>query len=156
MSPRNCTREKLNVDIFHDRRHLLTERTTESTYMLIQRHFAPSPLPSSSLPKTGRKEHTGRQKQNASEEQTIVPFPQDRFLGMLGGWRGRECGSESVSHAVMSDSWRPHVLEPTRFLCERSSPGKNTEVGSHLLLQGIFLTQGSNLGPCIAGRCFTI
>ena len=26
------------------------------------------------------------------------------------------------------------------------SPGKNTGVGSHSLLQGIFLTQGSNLG----------
>ena len=26
------------------------------------------------------------------------------------------------------------------------SLGKNTEVGSHALLQGIFLTQGSNLG----------
>ena len=25
-----------------------------------------------------------------------------------------------------------------------SSPGKNTEVGCHTLLQGIFLTQGSN------------
>ena len=25
------------------------------------------------------------------------------------------------------------------------SPGKNTEVGCHALLQGIFLTQGSNL-----------
>ena len=27
------------------------------------------------------------------------------------------------------------------------SPGKNTGVGSHSFLQGIFLTQGSNLGP---------
>ena len=27
-----------------------------------------------------------------------------------------------------------------------SSPGKNTGVSSHALLQGIFLTQGSNLG----------
>ena len=27
------------------------------------------------------------------------------------------------------------------------SPGKNTEVGCHFLLQGIFLTQGSN--PCL-------
>ena len=27
------------------------------------------------------------------------------------------------------------------------SPGKDTGVGSHSLLQGIFLTQGSNLSP---------
>ena len=31
-------------------------------------------------------------------------------------------------------------------LCPRDSPGKNTGVGSHSLLQGIFLTQGSNPG----------
>ena len=28
----------------------------------------------------------------------------------------------------------------------RDSPGKNTRVGCHALLQGIFLTQGSNPG----------
>ena len=32
-----------------------------------------------------------------------------------------------------------------RLLCPQDSPGKNTEVGSHSLLQGIFPTQGSNL-----------
>ena len=31
------------------------------------------------------------------------------------------------------------------LLCPRDSPGKNTEVVSHSLLQGIFPTQGSNL-----------
>jgi len=31
------------------------------------------------------------------------------------------------------------------------SPGKNTGVGCHSLLQGIFLTQDSNLG-CARGR----
>ena len=36
------------------------------------------------------------------------------------------------------------------------SPGKNTGVGIHFLLQGIFLTQRSNPGPWIAGRFFTI
>ena len=32
-----------------------------------------------------------------------------------------------------------------RLLCPWNFPGKNTEVGCHFLLQGIFLTQGSNL-----------
>ena len=32
----------------------------------------------------------------------------------------------------------------TRLLCPWNSPGKNTEVGCHFLLQGIFLTQESN------------
>ena len=31
-------------------------------------------------------------------------------------------------------------------LCPRDSPGKKTGVGCHSLLQGIFLTQGSNPG----------
>ena len=35
---------------------------------------------------------------------------------------------------------------PSRLLCPWNSPGKNTGVGSHSLLQGIFPTQGSNLG----------
>ena len=33
---------------------------------------------------------------------------------------------------------------PARLLCPWNSPGKNHGVGSHSLLQGIFLTQGSN------------
>ena len=33
-------------------------------------------------------------------------------------------------------------LQPTRLLCPWDSPGKNTEMGCHALLQGIFPTQG--------------
>ena len=36
-------------------------------------------------------------------------------------------------------------LQPARLLRPWDSPGKNTEVGSHALLQGIFPTQGLNL-----------
>ena len=35
---------------------------------------------------------------------------------------------------------------PTRLLCPWDSPGKNTGLDYHSLLQGIFPTQGSNLG----------
>ena len=35
-------------------------------------------------------------------------------------------------------------LLPTRLLCPWNSPEKNTGVGCHALLQGIFRTQGSN------------
>ena len=34
----------------------------------------------------------------------------------------------------------------TRLLCPWDSPGKHARVGCHSLLQGIFLTQGSNPG----------
>ena len=40
----------------------------------------------------------------------------------------------------------PVDCKPARLLCPWDSPGKNTGVSSHFLLQGIFLTQGSNLG----------
>ena len=41
---------------------------------------------------------------------------------------------------------QPHGLEPARLLCPWDFPAKNTGVGCHLLLQGIFLTQGLNPG----------
>ena len=45
----------------------------------------------------------------------------------------------------MSDSLRPHGPQPTRLPCPWSSPGKNSRVGGHFLLQGIFLMQGLDL-----------
>ena len=44
----------------------------------------------------------------------------------------------------MSNSLRSHGLQPTRLLCPWDSPGKNTGVGCHFLLQRIFPTQGMN------------
>ena len=41
---------------------------------------------------------------------------------------------------------RPRGLQPARLLRPWDSPGKNTRVGCHALLQGIFPTQGSNPG----------
>ena len=57
---------------------------------------------------------------------------------------------ENVSHSVVSDSLQPHGLKPPRLVCLWDSPGRNTGMGCYFLLQGIFLTQGSNLGllPC--------
>ena len=48
---------------------------------------------------------------------------------------------------VLSNSLQPYGLQPPRLLWGNpgDSPGKNTGVGCHALLQGIFLTQGSNL-----------
>ena len=41
---------------------------------------------------------------------------------------------------------RPHGLQASRLLCPWKSPGKNTEVGCHCLIQGMFPTQGLNSG----------
>ena len=48
--------------------------------------------------------------------------------------------SKSVSHSVMSDSLWAHQAP-----LSRNFPSRNTGVGCPSLLQGIFLTQGSNL-----------
>ena len=53
-----------------------------------------------------------------------------------------KCGH--VSHSVVFDALRPHGLQPTRLLYPWTSLGKDTGVGSHSLLQGIFLTQRVN------------
>ena len=37
--------------------------------------------------------------------------------------------------SVVSDSVRPHRRQPTRLCCPGDSPGKNTGVGCHFLLQ---------------------
>ena len=51
--------------------------------------------------------------------------------------------SESGSCSAVFDYLR---LQPTGRPCPWASPGKNTGVGCRSLLQGIFLTQGLNLG----------
>ena len=56
------------------------------------------------------------------------------------------CFPLNWSHSVMSDSLQPHGLYPTWLLHPWDSPGSNTRMGCHFLLQGIFPTQESNLG----------
>ena len=53
-----------------------------------------------------------------------------------------------VSEVVQSclTLFSPMDCSPPRLLCPWDFPGKNTGVGCHFLLQGIILTQGSNLG----------
>ena len=41
---------------------------------------------------------------------------------------------KSESRSVVSDSQRPHGLQPTRLLCPWDFPGKSTGVGCHCLL----------------------
>ena len=59
--------------------------------------------------------------------------------------------SVQFSCSVVSDSLRPHGLQPTRLLSPCNSPGvdcpgNSPGVDCHFLFQGIFPTQGSNLG----------
>ena len=51
--------------------------------------------------------------------------------------------------------WRPHGPQPTRLLCPWDSPGKNTGVGCHALLQGPGIEPESLMSPSLAGEIFT-
>ena len=53
---------------------------------------------------------------------------------------------ESVVTQPCPTLCNPHGLWPTKLLCPWDSPGKNSGVGFHALLQGIFPTQELNLG----------
>ena len=75
-------------------------------------------------------------------------------------WATREAWKHPyVSHSVVSDYAIPQTIAHKAPLSRRNSLGKKTGVGSHSLLQGIFLTQGprdQTQVSCIAGRCFTV
>ena len=59
----------------------------------------------------------------------------------------------------MSDSYNPKDCSPPGSSVHGDSPGKNTGVGSHSLLQGIFLIQVSSpcslMSPALAAGIFT-
>ena len=55
-------------------------------------------------------------------------------------------GKWKWSHSVVSNSLGHHGPQSTRPLHPWDFPGKNTGVGCHFLLQGIFPTQGLNPG----------
>ena len=57
------------------------------------------------------------------------------------------CTCVGSAASTVSASLQTHGLQPARFLCPWASPGENTGVGCHALLQGIFPTHGSNPGP---------
>ena len=52
----------------------------------------------------------------------------------------------ACARAQSCPTLQPQGLWPARPLCPWGSPGKNTGVGCHFLLQGIFRIQGSNPG----------
>ena len=52
--------------------------------------------------------------------------------------------SPVLYRTILCNSCNPINCGPPGFSAHGNSPGENTEVGSHALLQGIFPTQGSN------------
>ena len=52
--------------------------------------------------------------------------------------------------SVKGDSLQPSELQPSRRLCPWNFPGKNTGVGCHFLLQGIFPTRDQTCVSCLS------
>ena len=78
---------------------------------------------------------------------------------MFLDWKSQYCENDYITQgnqqiqcmhmlSPFSHVWlfmTPWLYDLTRLFCLWNSPGKNTGVGCHFLLQGIFLTQGWNL-----------
>ena len=98
-------------------------------------------------PVTGR--HAALGKQNKKKNVSFAKFPFQSHkphiapkIAAMNIWYV----DKRFSLSVVSNSLRPHGLQPTRLLCPWDYLGKNTGVGCHFLLQGIFPSQGSNPG----------
>ena len=93
--------------------------------------------------------HTGKQKIQPSSYNSHCSYPPTVHpQGIQDGEKQDTAPRElkvCISCSVVSDSLQDHGLQPARLLCPWNS-GKNTGLGSYSLLQGIFLTQGLNLG----------
>ena len=83
-------------------------------------------------------------------------------VGFLGYFRTRNpdcCSMRACSvlrlAAQSGPTLRPMDCSPPGSSVRRDSPGKNTGVGCHALLQGIFPTEGSSRVSRIAGGLFT-
>ena len=64
--------------------------------------------------------------------------------------KGTDTSFLAIMHVCMLSrfsrvSLRPYGLKPTRLLSPWNSPGKNTGVGCHALLEGVFSTQDINV-----------
>ena len=68
--------------------------------------------------------------------------------GIIHGRKASICLSCCFCCFLASKSYptllQPHRLYPSRLLCQWNFPGKDPGVGCHILLQGIFQTQGLN------------
>ena len=93
-------------------------------------------------------------KRGAQGEQILTATCKARKQGLDARHRQLYSASRAgtLGCSVVPDSFVTPGLWPARLLCPWGSPGKNLGVGRHFLLQGIFLTQGSNPRLLLGGR----
>ena len=81
---------------------------------------------------------------DGSQPGSPVPgiLQQEHWSGLPFPFPMHESEKWKWSRSVVSDSSRPHGLQPTRLLCPWDLPGKSTGVGCHCLLR--YRTWGGN------------
>ena len=98
----------------------------------------------------GKKKSSGRQRETGKERERSKANARFQAKPVSAGF----CW-EFVNCSVVSNSLQPHGLYPARLLCPWNSPDKETGVGCHFLLQGIFLPRDWTWISCTVGRFFT-
>ena len=68
-----------------------------------------------------------------------------RIDQILGHKSAAAAAAAAAVASVMSDSVQPHRWQPTRLPCPWDSPGKNTGVGCHFLLQCVKVKSESDI-----------
>ena len=110
-------------DCSHEiKRHLLLERKAMTDLLS---HFSHVRL--CVTPKMAAHQATLSLGFSRQEHWSGLPFPSPMHESERWKW----------SHSVISDSLRPHGLQPTRLLCPWDFPGKSTGLGCHHLLRSI-------------------
>ena len=69
-------------------------------------------------------------------------------------WKWAKSGVLCLVASVVSDSVRPHRRQPIRLLCLWDSPGKNTGVGCHFLLQPFWLYDLKWVPECLRSLAY--
>ena len=108
--------------------------------------FCPQSLPGSQSFPMSQLFAWGGQSIGVSASASVLPMNTQDW-SPLGGTGWVVGSSSSKSHSLVSDSCDPMDCSPPGFSVHGISPGKNTGVGCHFLLQGIFPIQESN--PCL-------
>ena len=77
---------------------------------------------------------------NLPQQQILIQRTPYRELGISEGKKDIIAYNPQFSHSVVADSLRTQRWQPTRLPCPWDSPGKNTGVGCHFLLQCMKVT----------------
>ena len=112
----------------------LVDRFKPVDWLLLLSHFSRVRL--CATPQTAAHQAPPSLGFSRQEHWSGVPFPSPMHESDKFKW----------SRSVVSNSWQPDGLQPTRLLCPWAFPGKSTGVGCHCLLHRL-----TSLPKCVLG-----